>query len=36
MLVAFGSGGRRRSEIAKLRLDDLVDRPPVASARRHV
>ena len=29
LLVAFGSGGRRRSELAKLRLDDLVDRPPV-------
>ena len=29
LLVAFGSGGRRRSEMAKLRLDDLVGRPPV-------
>ena len=29
LLVAFGSGGRRRSEVAKLRIDDLVDRPPV-------
>ena len=29
LLVAFGSGGRRRSEVAKLRLDDLIDRPRV-------
>ena len=30
LLVAFASGGRRRSEVAKLRLDDLVERPDVA------
>ena len=29
LLVAFGSGGRRRSEVAKLRLDDIIDRPSV-------
>lgn len=29
LLTAFGSGGRRRSEIAKLRVEDLIDRPPV-------
>ena len=31
LLVAFASGGRRRSEIAKLRAQDLVDRPDVAA-----
>ena len=29
LLVAFASGGRRRSEVARLRLEDLVDRPDV-------
>ena len=29
LLLAFASGGRRRSEIAGLRIEDLVDRPPV-------
>ena len=30
LLLAFGSGGRRRSEIARLRIDDLEERDPVA------
>ncbi|MBM3654447.1 MAG: integrase [Alphaproteobacteria bacterium] len=29
LLLAFGSGGRRRSEIARLRIDDLEERSPV-------
>jgi integrase len=29
LLLAFGSGGRRRSEIVRLRVDDLVERAPV-------
>ena len=29
LLLAFGSGGRRRSEIARLRVDDLEEREPV-------
>lgn len=29
LLLAFASGGRRRSEIARLRYDDVLDRPPV-------
>jgi integrase len=29
LLLAFASGGRRRSEIARLRIEDLVERPPV-------
>jgi len=29
LLLAFASGGRRRSEIAALRIEDLVERPPV-------
>jgi len=29
LLLAFASGGRRRSEIARLVMEDLVDRPPV-------
>jgi integrase len=29
LLLAFASGGRRRSEIARLAMEDLVDRPPV-------
>ena len=29
LLLAFGSGGRRRSEIARLRVDDLEERAPV-------
>jgi site-specific recombinase XerD len=29
LLLAFGSGGRRRSEIARLKLDDLERREPV-------
>ncbi|WP_040853351.1 site-specific integrase [Phyllobacterium sp. YR531] len=29
LLMAFASGGRRRSEVAALRLDNLVDEPPV-------
>lgn len=32
LLVAFASGGRRRSEVARLKLSDLVDRDPVPSA----
>jgi site-specific recombinase XerD len=31
LLLAFASGGRRRSEIARLAIEDLVDRPPVAA-----
>ena len=30
-LLAFGSGGRRRSEIARLKVDDLEEREPVAA-----
>ena len=29
LLLAFGSGGRRRSEIARLKVDDLEEREPV-------
>jgi integrase len=29
LLLAFGSGGRRRSEIVRLRVDDLEERAPV-------
>jgi integrase len=29
LLVAFASGGRRRSEVASLRLEQLVEEPPV-------
>lgn len=29
LMVAFGSGGRRRSEVARLRLEQLQDEPPV-------
>ena len=29
LLLAFGSGGRRRSEIARLKLEDLEEREPV-------
>lgn len=29
LLLAFGSGGRRRSEIARLKVEDLEDREPV-------
>lgn len=29
LLVAFASGGRRRSEIARLRVEDIVEEPPV-------
>jgi len=29
LLVAFSSGGRRRSEVAALRVEDLVDEEPV-------
>ena len=32
LLIAFASGGRRRSEVARLRISDLVDRDPVWSA----
>ena len=31
LLLAFGSGGRRRSEIARLKLDDLEERKSVAA-----
>ena len=31
LLLAFGSGGRRRSEIARLKVDDLEEREPVAA-----
>ena len=30
-MLAFGSGGRRRSEIARLKVDDLEEREPVAA-----
>ncbi len=30
LLLAFGSGGRRRSEIARLRIEDLRDETPVS------
>ena len=30
LLLAFGSGGRRRSEIVRLKVDDLEEREPVA------
>ncbi len=33
LLIAFGSGGRRRSEIAKLAVEDLVERPAVPARR---
>jgi integrase len=33
LLLAFASGGRRRSEIAALRVEDLVERPPVPADR---
>ncbi|QXX76646.1 site-specific integrase [Methylovirgula sp. HY1] len=29
LLIAFGSGGRRRSEVARLRVEQLHDEPPV-------
>lgn len=29
LLMAFASGGRRRSEVAKLRVEDLIDEDPV-------
>jgi len=29
LLMAFASGGRRRSEVAALRVEDLVDKEPV-------
>ena len=32
LLLAFASGGRRRSEIAGLRIEDLVERPPVLAS----
>ena len=32
LLVAFASGGRRRSEVARLRLQDLVEGPDAAAA----
>ncbi len=31
LLLAWGSGGRRRSEIVRLRVDDLLERPSVAA-----
>jgi integrase len=31
LLLAFGSGGRRRSEIARLKVDDLEEREPVTA-----
>ena len=34
LLLAFASGGRRRSEIAGLRVEDLVERPPVPADPR--
>lgn len=33
LLIAFGSGGRRRSEVAKLMVEDLVERAPVPARR---
>ncbi len=35
LLTAFASGGRRRSEIADLRLEDLVDEEPVLADPRN-
>lgn len=35
LLTAFASGGRRRSEIANLRVEDLVDEEPVHSDPRN-
>ena len=35
LLTAFASGGRRRSEIASLRVEDLVDEEPVHSDPRN-
>lgn len=29
LLIAFASGGRRRSEVARLRVDDIVREPPI-------
>ncbi|MBP2236331.1 integrase [Sinorhizobium kostiense] len=29
LLTAFASGGRRRSEVAGLRIEDLIDKEPV-------
>ncbi|TIV46811.1 MAG: integrase, partial [Mesorhizobium sp.] len=31
LLMAFGSGGRRRSEVATLRIEHLVEQDPVAT-----
>jgi site-specific recombinase XerD len=31
LLTAFASGGRRRSEVAALRVEDLVDKEPVCA-----
>lgn len=33
LLIAFGSGGRRRSEVARLAVEDLVERAPVPAHR---
>lgn len=33
LLIAFGSGGRRRSEVARLAVEDLVERPSTPSRR---
>ena len=32
LLLAFASGGRRRSEVARVRYEDIVDRDPVAAS----
>ena len=34
LLVAFASGGRRRSEAASLRVADLIEREPVPADRK--
>ncbi|RXF71550.1 tyrosine-type recombinase/integrase, partial [Hansschlegelia zhihuaiae] len=33
LLIAFGSGGRRRSEVARLTVEDLMERSPVPARR---
>ena len=35
LIVAFASGGRRRSEIARLRAERLVEETPVPSSPKH-
>jgi integrase len=35
LLLAFASGGRRRSEVARLRVEQLIDEPPARLDPRH-